>query len=392
MPKTRYRNILPLRLMLTIGSLLLGLSALSAWADPIPEPPQQPVRSYILQDFNSGQILAELNSDERMAPASITKLMSGYVIYQYLRQGHITSADEVTISEKAWRMRGSRMFIEVNSQVSVENLLLGMVVQSGNDATVALAEHVAGSESTFSDLMNQEAAKLGLKNTHFVNSTGWPDPNHYMSARDIAILLRAIIKEFPDYYAQYAIRNFTYNNIEQHNRNRLLWRDSSVDGAKTGHTSSAGYCLSASAKRGNMRLITVVLGAEKEQDRFSASQGLLNYGFRFFESHKLYNGNEPLTEVTIWKGELDQISAGLKEDFYVTIPRTDAEGVSANLSVDTVIEAPINKGQTVGRVTGSLNDEIINEAPLVAFQEAAEGGWMNRLVDELTLKILSLFE
>jgi D-alanyl-D-alanine carboxypeptidase len=250
----------------------------------VPPPPQVPVRGHILLDYKSGVMLAEMKADERIEPTSITKLMTGYVIYKALKSGKIRLNDQVIISEKAGRTQGSKMFVKIGSQVSVEDLLMGMVVQSGNDATVALAEHVAGSEETFAKLMNQEAERLGMKNSHFTNAPGMPDPNHYMSARDIAVLARAIIQDFPEHYPRYSVRSFKYNNVEQPNRNRLLLTDSSVDGIKTSHTSSAGYCLVASAKRNDTRLISVVLGAEKEKERFQASQTLLNWGFAFFEN------------------------------------------------------------------------------------------------------------
>ena len=284
------------------------------------------------------------------------------------------------------------MFVEVDTKVSVENLIMGMVVQSGNDATVALAEHIAGSESAFAALMNQQAAQLGLKDSHFVNATGLPDPEHYTSARDIATLVRAIIKEFPEQYARYAVRSFTYNGITQHNRNRLLWQDETVDGVKTGHTNSAGYCLASSARRENTRLIAVVLGAKTEKERFSASQSLLNYGFRFFETHKLYDANDLLTEARIWKGEVEKLPLGLAEDLYVTIPKGKYKDMQAALSIDTTIEAPVRKGARFGIVTITLENNLIASAPLVALQDVAEGGLVGRMMDQVLLMFDSLFE
>ncbi len=307
---TAFRPLL-LPLLLIFTWLALGWTA--AHAQAIPPAPQVPVRGYVLMDYQSGNILAEMNSNERMEPASITKLMTGYVIYQALKSGKIHLDDQVTISEKAWRTQGSKMFIKVGSQVSVEDLLMGMVVQSGNDATVALAEHVAGSEDTFVKLMNQEAERLGMKNSHFTNTPGMPDPNHYMSARDIAVLSRAIIREFPEHYARYSVASFKYNNIEQQNRNQLMLTDRSVDGIKTGHTQSAGYCLAASAKRDETRLISVVLGAQKMRERFQATQTLLNYGFSFFESRKLHDPGTPIVTARIWKGEESELPLGVTQ-------------------------------------------------------------------------------
>ena len=375
-----------------IGALCLLLTAFAVRAEPIPDAPQLPVRAYILENFQSGRSLAETNADERMEPASITKLMSAYVIYKSLQEGSIKLSDQVSISEKAWRMEGSRMFIEVDTKVSVEDLIMGMVVQSGNDATVALAEHIAGSEAAFATLMNQQAAQLELSNSHFVNASGLPDPDHYTSARDIATLVRAIIKEFPEQYARYAVRSFTYNEITQHNRNRLLWQDETVDGVKTGHTNSAGYCLASSALRDNTRLIAVVLGAKTEKERFSASQSLLNYGFRFYETHKLYNANELLTEARIWKGEVEKLPLGLAEDLYVTIPKGKYKDMQAALNIDATIEAPVPKGAPFGIVTITLENNLIGSAPLVALQSVAEGGLVGRMMDQVLLMFDSLFD
>jgi len=364
----------------------------SALAEPIPEAPQLPVRSFILEDFHSGRMLAGKEPDTRMEPASITKLMSAYVIYKSLQEGSIKLTDQVHISEKAWRMEGSRMFVEVDSRVSVEDLILGMVIQSGNDATVALAEHVAGSEGSFVVLMNQQAEELGLDDSHFMNATGLPHPDHHMSARDIARLVRVIIAEFPNHYSRYAIKSFTYNDITQHNRNRLLWQDESVDGVKTGHTSSAGYCLVSSAARGDTRLIAVVLGAETEPERFSSSQTLLNYGFRFFETHKLYDALDPLREEQIWKGEVDRLALGPAEDLYVTIPKGRYDDMTAALSINAPIEAPARRGMAFGSVIVTLDDDLIANAPLVALRNVEPAGIVGRSVDQLVLMFRSLLE
>ena len=281
----------------------LLLAAPSFAADvPIPAPPQIGASSYMLMDFSSGRIIAESHADERVEPASLTKLMTAYTVFHALRQNQITLEDEVHVSEKAWRTEGSRMFIEVDTTVSVEDLLRGMIIQSGNDASVALAEHVAGTEDAFVGLMNQHAESLGMTGTSFMNTTGLPAEGHYVTARDIAMLSHAIVGEFPEYYGWYSEREFTYNGIRQHNRNSLLWRDESVDGLKTGHTDSAGYCLVTSAERSGMRLISVVTGTASTQAREDGSQALLNYGFRFYETHKLYSGGEEVTTARVWKG------------------------------------------------------------------------------------------
>ena len=348
--------------------LALALSAM-AWtvarAQTIPPPPQVPVRAYVLMDQQSGNLLANAKGDERMEPASITKLMTGYVIYKALKSGKIRLDDKVTISEKAWKTTGSKMFVKLGTQVSVDDLLMGMVVQSGNDATVALAEHVAGSEETFAKLMNQEAERLGLKNSHFTNAPGLPDANHYMSARDIAVLTRAVIQDFPEHYARYSVRSFKYNNIEQQNRNRLLLTDSSVDGVKTGHTDTAGYCLVSSAKRNDTRLIGVVLGADKEKDRFAASQALLNYGFSFFESRKLHDANAPIVTSRIWKGKENELPLGVVHPLYVTVPKGQAPQVSTTTTVQPKIVAPAQKDQAFGEIVVKLGEQEVSRTPQI---------------------------
>ena len=349
------------------------------------------MRGYVLMDYQSGNLLANSKGDERMEPASITKLMTGYVIYRALQSGKIHLNDQVTISEKAWRTGGSKMFVKLGSQVSVEDLLLGMVVQSGNDATVALAEHVAGSEETFAKLMNQEAERLGMTNSHFTNAAGLPDPNHYMSAHDIATLARAVIRDFPEHYPRYSVRSFKYNNIEQQNRNRLLLTDPSVDGVKTGHTESAGYCLVSSAKRNDTRLIGVVLGAQKEKERFQASQALLNYGFSFFESRKLYDANTPIITTRIWKGQENELPLGVTQPLYVTVPKGQAPQVSTTTTVQPTIIAPAQKSQPFGEITVRLGDQEVSKTPLVALQEVPESGWFGRMIDAVLLFFSSLF-
>ncbi|HMQ12830.1 MAG TPA: D-alanyl-D-alanine carboxypeptidase family protein [Candidatus Competibacter phosphatis] len=380
-----------LSLPLVLAFTVLCSSWTAVRAETIPPPPQVPVRGYLLMDYQSGNVLADMKGEERMEPASITKLMAGYVIYKALQSGKIHHDDQVTISEKAWRTGGSRMFVKVGSQVSVEDLLMGMDVQSGNDATVALAEHVAGSEETFVQLMNEQAVQLGMTSSHFTNAPGLPDPNHYMSARDIAVLTRALIRDFPDQYRRYSVRSFKYNNIEQQNRNRLLLTDSSVDGVKTGHTDSAGYCLVSSAKRNDTRLIGVVLGATKERDRFVASQALLNYGFSFFESRKLYDANTPIVTARIWKGQENELPLGVTQPLYVTVPKGQAPQVSTTTIVQPTIIAPAQKDQAFGDIVVKLGEQEVSKTPLVALQEVPESGWFGRMIDSILLFFYSLF-
>lgn len=379
-----------LLLLLLLSGLLLSVEPLAG--AQVPQAPELPVQGYILMDFHSGRALAEHNSHARMEPASITKLMSAYLIYQRLADGRLHPSDEVPVSRNAYETGGSRMFIEVGSQVTVEDLLHGVVVQSGNDATVALAEYVSGSEAGFAQLMNEEAARLGLKHSHFTNATGLPDPEHYTTPQDIAILTRALIRDFPQYYALYSQRSFTFNNITQHNRNKLLWRDDSVDGVKTGHTSSAGYCLVASAKRGDMRLISVVLGAEKESARFDASQSLLNYGFSHFETYQIYRAGQALTQARLWKGEIGELPLGFIDDVYVTIPQGRYDDMQASMRVDARIEAPVSRGEPFGSVLIDLDQQQVADIPLVALQDVPRAGLLGRLTDQVLLMFASLFD
>ncbi len=360
-------------------------AAPTAASMPIPKAPSTGARAFVIQDFNSGRIIASENDDQSYDPASITKLMTAYVIFNELKSGKIALTDMVTISEKAWRTPGSRMFVEVGKKVSVEDLLQGMIVQSGNDATIALAEYVAGSEETFAALMNRHAEDLGLIGSHFMNSTGLPDENHYMTARDIARLAATVIRKHPDYYRWYSQKEFTFNDITQQNRNKLLWRDDSVDGVKTGFTDSAGYCLVTSATKEGMRLITVVLGTDSANARISASQALLNYGFRFFETHKLYDAGTVLASSRIWKGSTDSIQLGLDRVMYVTIPRGRYESLDASMKIDNRIMAPVSEGATLGSVQIRLDDAVVAEQPLVSLQGVAEGSFWQRIADEALL-------
>jgi len=368
-------------------TLLALLWSASGWAaaKPIPDPPALNATSYVLVDFESGRVLAEKNPDDHIEPASITKLMTAYLVDKAIADGDITLDDMVTISEKAWRMKGSKMFVEVGKQVSVEKLLKGLIIQSGNDASVALAEHVAGSESAFAGYMNHQAQLLGMSNTNFVNATGWPDKDHYSSARDIATLTQAAIREFPESYRYYKEREYTFNKIRQFNRNRLLWRDESVDGVKTGHTEAAGFCLVASARRDEMRLISVVLGTESDKVRTQSSQALLNYGFRFFETHQLYRAEEILKSARVWYGDQEQVNMGVGKDIHITIPRGRYKDLDATMEIDREISAPIARGQQLGRVSIKLDDELILSEDIVAMQAVAAGSFFARAMDRIKL-------
>jgi len=371
-------------LLILIYSSLFSGTALTADL-PIPKAPSTGAKSFVIQDFHSGRIIAEENADTPVEPASITKMMAAHIVFNELASGNLALSDMVTISEKAWRTPGSRMFVEVGKQVSVEDLLLGLIIQSGNDATVALAEHIAGSEDTFAALMNRHAEEIGLTGSHFMNSTGLPDEQHYMTARDIARLSTLTIEQYPEYYKWYSQKEFTFNDITQYNRNKLLWQDDSVDGIKTGHTESAGYCLATSALKDGMRLITVVLGTSSENARIDASQALLNYGFRFFETHKLYDAGTKLTTSRIWKGSTDTAVLGLARALYVTIPRGQYKSLDASMSINNLIIAPVAAGQDLGTVQVKLGEEIIAEQPLVSLNAVGEGSFWQRIKDEALL-------
>jgi D-alanyl-D-alanine carboxypeptidase (penicillin-binding protein 5/6) len=361
-------------------------------ARPVPAAPQLGAKSYLLIDFNSERILVEHNADMPVEPASITKLMTAYVVFSELDQGNITLEETVAVSEKAWRTGGSRMFIEPGMQVSVEDLIRGMVIQSGNDASVALAEHVAGSEDAFASLMNHYSELLGMADTNFINSTGLPDPDHYSTARDIAILSAATVRDFPDYYPWYAEKEFTFNKIRQHNRNTLLWRDPAIDGLKTGHTEAAGYCLAASAKRDGMRLVSAVMGSASESSRASESQTLLNYGFRFFETVKLYEAGRELAKGQVWKGLGEEVTLGLSEDLFVTIPRGRYDELEAQVQMEPQLIAPLEAGEIVGTINVQLGDEVIANRNLVTLGAVEEAGFFGSMWDGLRLWMNGLFE
>ena len=376
-----------MKLVSLLFSLLVLLMPAVLWgaAKPIPNPPALDATSYYLVDFDSGRVLAEKNPDDRVEPASITKLMTAYLVDKAIADGDVTLDEMVIISEKAWRMKGSKMFVEVGKQVSVSDLLKGLIIQSGNDASVALAEHLAGSESAFAGYMNHQAKLLGMDNTNYVNATGWPDENHYSSARDIAILTRTLIDEFPESYRYYKEREYTFNKIRQFNRNRLLWRDESVDGVKTGHTEAAGFCLVASAQREEMRLISVVLGTGSDKARTQSSQSLLNYGFRYFETHTLYRSDEVLKTAKIWYGDQEQISMGVGKDIFITIPRGRYRDLDASMEIDAEISAPVERGQSLGQVNIKLDEEMILSESIVAMQAVNEGSLIDQAMDKIKL-------
>jgi D-alanyl-D-alanine carboxypeptidase (penicillin-binding protein 5/6) len=355
----------------------------------VPSAPAIAAKAYLLMDADSGRVLVEHNADERMAPASLTKLMTSYVLSHEIEQGQVHPDDMVTISENAWsqnpRFRGSSlMFIEVGKQVKLHDLHLGVVVSSGNESSVAVAEYLAGSEDAFAEIMNHHADRLGMTNTHFVNAHGLDDPEHYTSARDMAILSRAILA-YPAEYDLYKIKEFTFNNVRQINRNRLLFRDPSVDGLKTGHTNSAGYCLVTSAKRDGMRLITVVMGADSEAARERETEKLLAYGFRFYETLPLYSAGQEITRSRIWGGARDEVALGVSDDVVATIPRGKREALQAVMNVDSIIEAPVTDRQSVGEVVVTLDGETVVKTPLVTVEAVEQGGIFKRLWDWLVL-------
>lgn len=374
-----------IRLYTLILTGFLLISSVNAAPVPVPTAPSIAARGYILLDSNSGHILAKSKIDKRMEPASLTKLLTAYIVFTELRAGTITLDEKVRISEKAWRTGGSRMFIEVNSNVSIEELLQGMIIQSGNDASVALAEHIAGSEEAFASLMNSYAQNLNMTKSHFVNSTGMPHRKHYTTINDLAILSRAIVTDFPEYYKWYSVKEYTYNGIKQFNRNKLLWRDKQVDGLKTGHTESAGYNLISSAKRDDMRLVSIVLGTKSEEARARESQKLLNYGFRFFETRPLYQAHASLDTTRVWKGSTETLPLGIEEDLFITIPRGRYKKLDAKMNIPNKIIAPVKKGQVIGSLEIILEGNLIAQRPLVALSAIPEGDIFQRLMDEAIL-------
>ena len=366
-------------ILIFIGLCTSSLCHAFEW---VPKAPSLSARNYILMDFHSAEVLAEKNADQKIDPASITKLMTAYIVYEAMESGLINMDDQVKISAKAGRLGGSKMFIEVGSSVSVHDLLSGVVVQSGNDASVALAEHVAGSEEVFADLMNKKAQELGLGESHFTNSTGLPDDDHYMSARDIAVLSQALIRDYPQHYPMYSEPDYTYNDIRQPNRNLLLWRNMNVDGLKTGYTESAGYCVAVSSEEDDMRLIAVVMGSG-QQKRFDEASQLLRYGYRFYKTAKLFDKQSALTEVRVWGGDKKQLGLGVPADIYVTLPRAKNADVKTEVMIHENIIAPIEKGQELGSITISFDDKTVAQSALISLYRIAEGSLWSRISDSV---------
>jgi D-alanyl-D-alanine carboxypeptidase (penicillin-binding protein 5/6) len=350
-----------------------------------PPPPPVAARAFVLVEFANGQPIVAQNADERVEPASLTKLMTAYLVFDALKKKAIQPEQTAPVSQKAWKAGGSRMFIEPRKPVTVDELLRGMIVQSGNDATIALAELVAGSEDVFAQMMNREAQRLGMKNSSFTNASGWPDAKHYSTARDLATLAGALIRDFPDYYALYSTKEYRYNNITQPNRNRLLWLDPNVDGVKTGYTEAAGYCLIASAKRGPRRLISVVLGTNSDSLRAQESQKLLNYGFQFFETVRLYEKGQEVSRLRVWKGAQNELKAGVPADLELVLPRGDAQKLKSELVSEQPLLAPVSAGQRVGTIKVSLDGKPVGEYPVVALETVGVAGIVGRAWDSMRL-------
>ncbi|MFA6179002.1 MAG: D-alanyl-D-alanine carboxypeptidase family protein [Candidatus Methylopumilus sp.] len=357
-------------------------------AADIPPPPALAVKAFLLKDFSSGNIIAQEKSSERIEPASLTKLMTAYLSFKALKNGHLQLTQTLPVSVKAWKVEGSKMFIEPNKPVTVDELLHGTITQSGNDSSIALAEGIAVTEEAFADLMNKEAARLGMSNTHYMNATGLPDPQHYTTAYDLSVLATALIRDFPDQYKRlYASKEYTYNKITQPNRNRLLWLDPFVDGVKTGHTQSAGYCLISSAKRGDTRLISVVLGAPSDSARATESQKLLNYGFQFYESKLVYKAGTAISTLKVWKGADNTIAATVPSDLLITLPKGEYARVKAKITSKQPLLAPITKGQEIGLIQFTLDDKVIHERKLVAAKEVVIAGIFGRMWDSIKLML-----
>lgn len=378
----------PFRKIIALASFLVLTG--QALAQQLPVPPSLAARSWLLLEMGSGQVLTAEKPDERIEPASLTKLMTAYVTFSALKSGSITLEQDVNVSERAWKQIGSRMFIEPRKPVTVDQLIHGMIIQSGNDACVALAEVVAGSEEAFVHMMNREAERLGMKNTRFANASGLPDENLYTTARDLAVLASALVRDFPELYRIYSMREFTYNNITQPNRNRLLWMDGTVDGMKTGHTSAAGYCLVSSAERGSRRLVSVLLGADSDAIRAQESLKLLNYGFQFFDAAKLYDAGQALSRFEVWKGEHNDVPVGFEREFVMSLPKGQVDKVQVALKSAQPIMAPVQKGQVIGTLALSIDGAAIGEYPVVALEDVELAGFFGRLWDALALWIKDL--
>lgn len=392
------------KLPLFAALLMLSMISIQVMANPIipirsqpqvpsftPGAPNIDATGYVLMDATSGKILAQKNPDQRMPPASLTKLMSLYIISSAIKNGQIHADDKVRISTKAWKTEGSRMFIKAGDDVPVKDLLQGVIVASGNDATVALAEYIAGTEEAFVSIMNQQAKILGMDSSHFIDSTGLPNKDHYSTAHDLAVLTQAYIRDFPEDYSYYAEKWFVYNGIRQPNRNRLLWRFQYADGLKTGHTNEAGFCLVGSAKKDGMRLVSVVLGENSDNTRTEDSIRLLTYGFRFFETHKLYSATSPVVKARIWQGENTETPLGITDDFYVTVPTGQYKRLQTTLVLNNPLKAPIVKGQVYGNVNVMLNNQLLMSKPLVALDNNPQGGFWRRATDAVKFNIHKYF-
>jgi D-alanyl-D-alanine carboxypeptidase (penicillin-binding protein 5/6) len=375
----------PLAFILSLALLTLSPLA-NANSAQIAPPPNLAVKAYLLNDFNSGKVIASQKSAMRVEPASLTKIMTAYLSFKALKNGHLSLTQTLPVSEIAWKIEGSKMFIEPNKPVTVDELLHGMIIQSGNDASIALAEGIASTEMQFAEMMNKEAQRLGMKNTNFMNATGLPDAQHYTTADDLAILAKALINDFPDQYERlYSVKEYTYNKITQPNRNRLLWLDPNVDGMKTGHTESAGYCLISSAKRDGVRRISVVLGAATDAARATESQKLLNYGFQFFDSKLVYKQGQAINQLKVWKGNENQVASTVTNDLFITIPKGEYANVKASMSSTQPLMAPIKKGQVIGSIKFTLNGKVIDERALVAAKSVDSAGILGRAWDSIKL-------
>ena len=373
-----------MHMILRVAALLATLCLAPAVLADVPKP-SVAARAWLLMDVSSGQTLDANNADERVEPASLTKLMTAYLVFSALQEKRLTLEQQVPVSEKAWKAGGSRMFIQPRLPVTVGELIQGMIVQSGNDACIALAEAVAGSEETFAALMNKEAKRLGMANTSFTNSSGLPDPKHYTTARDLGLLVSALIRDFPEQYRYYSMKEYRYNNITQQNRNRLLWLDPNVDGVKTGHTDAAGYCLVASARRGERRVLSVVLGARSESARAQESQKLLNHGFLMYDAVRLYERGKAISQVPVWKGSDNTVTASVPVDLYVTVPKGEGDKVKAELVSQQPLVAPISAGQRVGTIRVSMDGKLVREYPAVALQNVGVAGIFGRAWDTMRM-------
>ncbi|MCB6184031.1 D-alanyl-D-alanine carboxypeptidase [Leeia sp. TBRC 13508] len=364
-----------------------GLSSLTAIAAPdfVPPAPAIAGRAYIVNDFYSNTTLASVDADKRVEPASLTKLMTAYLTFKAVKEGKIKLDQALVPSVKAWKIEGSRMFVEPNKPVRVDDLIKGMIVQSGNDACITLAEAIAGSEETFAHMMNDMAKKLGMKNTHFMNATGLPNADHYTTARDLSILAARIIRDFPEFFPIYSMKDFTYNGVKQPNRNLLLWRDPNVDGMKTGHTNSAGFCLVGTMKRDGRRVVSVVLGTANEEARATESLKLLNYGIQFFDTPKLYAKGQAIQQVKVWKGSEESLGVGFLQDFYMTLPKGAASRVKVKLVTQQPLIAPVVGGQKVGQITFSLDGKALGTYPVVALKQVSQAGVWGRMKDSVKL-------